>query len=164
MATLKTPVKESLGRMQLEHKAELTDLLNQQLANLSDLYSQTKFSHWNVNGSNFIAVHKLFDELAEEVEEAIDEVAERLAAMGGVARGTTRMAAEHSQLEEFPDGDFDSMTVLENLAEAFGRTGNLVRDAIKQADELDDAGTVDLLAQTSRMLDESLYFLESHGV
>ncbi len=164
MATTKMPVKKMMGRIQLEHKAELIDLLNQQLANLSDLYTQTKFAHWNVKGANFIAVHKLFDELAEKVEEAIDEIAERSTAIGGVARGTARMAAENSQLEEFPEGDFDSMTVLEIVAEAFASVGNTMREAINQADEFDDAATTDLLTQTTRMLDESLYFLESHGV
>ncbi|QVL34573.1 DNA starvation/stationary phase protection protein Dps [Telmatocola sphagniphila] len=160
----KITMHETTSRIKVENREELIELLNQQLANLSDLYSQTKFAHWNVKGANFIAVHKLFDKLAEEVEDAIDEVAERAAALGGLAKGTSRMVAEFSQLGEFPEGTTDCMSVLEVVSEAYANVGNRMREAVTQADELKDANTTDLLTQVSRMLDESLYFLESHGV
>ena len=85
-----------------KERGPLIELINQHLANLSDLYSQTKYAHWNVRGHHFIGVHKLFDELAEQVEEAVDTVAERISSLGGVARGTARMAVEHSTLDISP--------------------------------------------------------------
>ena len=56
--------------------------MNQHLADTFDLMSQTKFAHWNVKGPNFIALHKLFDELAETLEGHVDEIAERATALG----------------------------------------------------------------------------------
>src|SRR5688500_5604352 len=60
-------------------------LLNQQLANTSDLYSQTKQAHWNVKGIHFYQLHLLFDALAAKRLEESDEIAERATALGGYA-------------------------------------------------------------------------------
>jgi len=137
-------------------------MLNQQLATLSDLYTQTKHAHWNVKGSHFWGLHKLFDELAEGVEELVDTVAERLTALGGVAKGTTRMAASKTRLDEFPEGVHAGMEVVRVVADRFGTAGKDARQGIAQADEHGDADTADLLTEVSRFLDQSLYFLESH--
>jgi starvation-inducible DNA-binding protein len=85
-----------------ETRASVVGLLNQQLANVSDLYSQTKQAHWNVRGPEFYQVHKLFDDLAAPLQEMIDELAERAVTIGGFALGTVRCAANLSELEEFP--------------------------------------------------------------
>ncbi len=73
-------------------------LLNQQLADTADLYSQIKQAHWNVKGKDFIALHELFDDLAERMLAFVDEIAERATALGGTAMGTARMAATNSTL------------------------------------------------------------------
>ncbi len=83
-------------------RGHMVAMLNRQLATLTDLYTQTKHAHWNVKGANFWGLHKLFDQLAEGLEEHIDESAERLTALGGAAKGTVRMAAANSRLEDFP--------------------------------------------------------------
>ena len=140
----------------------LVDLLNQQLANLSDLFSQTKQAHWNAKGPQFWSLHKLFDELAGKVVEQTDEVAERATALGGVAQGTVRMAAANSKLVEFPSGISAGMDVVKAVADAFGAVANSLRAAIDVADEQGDALTADLFTQIARELDGSLYFLESH--
>src|SRR5262245_3673597 len=64
-------------------RKEMITLLNQRLADVIDLQLQAKLAHWNVRGPNFIALHKLFDEVAETVEEYVDLIAERTAALGG---------------------------------------------------------------------------------
>lgn len=143
-------------------RGPLIELINQQLANLSDLYTQTKYAHWNVRGRHFIMLHKLFDELAELVEESMDTVAERASSLGGVARGTARMTAEHSTLEEFPEGVYTDMDVVSAVADRFAHVGKEVRDAIGRSDDHDDPTTADMFTAVSRMLDKSLYFLESH--
>src|SRR5437899_2953932 len=101
----------------------IVGLLNQQLANLSDLHSQTKHSHWNVKGPQFWSLHKLFDKLAEGLLEHIDTVAERATALGGVANGTIRMAAAGSRLEEFPERTHAGMDVVGALADRFATAG-----------------------------------------
>jgi starvation-inducible DNA-binding protein len=143
-------------------REKLVALLNQQLADTFDLYSQTKFAHWNVKGPHFIALHKLFDELADDVLEHVDEIAERLTALGGVAAGTTRQAAAATRVPEFPAGTHKGMEVVAAVADRFGALGKSTREAIDKADALGDKDTADLFTGISRDLDQALYFLESH--
>src|SRR5512135_1140575 len=90
-------------------REQVITMLNQQLADTFDLYSQTKQAHWNVKGPEFFQLHKLFDKLAEGVLEAIDTIAERVTALGGVAMGTAHMAAQSSRLPEFPGKTMQAM-------------------------------------------------------
>lgn len=136
-------------------------LLNQQLANNFDLYSQIKQAHWNVKGARFYQLHKLFDELAEAVEEHLDDIAERATALGGTALGTVRMAAEASELPELP-GKFDSKKLIDLLVQRFAKGAASARAAIDSADESGDKDTADLLTAVSRTLDKSLWLLEAH--
>src|SRR5882724_11655828 len=73
-------------------------LLNQRLADCIDLQTQCKQAHWNVKGPSFIALHKLFDEINEDVEEYVDLIAERVVQLGGVAEGTVAVVAKRSTL------------------------------------------------------------------
>jgi starvation-inducible DNA-binding protein len=143
-------------------RKKLIDLLNQHLADTLDLFSQTKYAHWNVKGPTFIALHKLFDELAEGVEDMSDEIAERATALGGLATGTLRQGAAASRLPEFPSGTFKDMAVVDALAARYADLAKTSREAIDQADELGDKDTADLFTQVSRELDKSLWFLEAH--
>lgn len=143
-------------------RTRLISLLNQHVADAFDLMSQTKFAHWNVKGSNFIGLHKLFDELAELLEGHVDSLAERATALGGVATGTARQAAATSRVAEFPAGVFKCMDVVAALADRYAALGKTVREAIDEADELGDKDTADLFTDVSRDIDQSLYFLEAH--
>ena len=142
-------------------RAGVVALLNQQLANVSDLYSQTKQAHWNVRGQEFYQLHKLFDDLAEPLEEHIDTVAERAVTLGGVALGTVRAAAKHSEIPEFPHKP-GAMEYVKELAKRYATVANSVRKAIDAADKLGDADTADLFTALSRELDKAVYFLEAH--
>jgi starvation-inducible DNA-binding protein len=145
-----------------DNREKLIALLNQQLADSFDLLSQTKQAHWNVKGMQFISLHKLFDELADVVEEAVDMIAERATALGGTALGTARMAAAASRLPEYPLDAIDSRQHVEALAERYAHLAKTTRAAIDRADELEDLDTADLFTEVSRDLDKSLWFLEAH--
>jgi starvation-inducible DNA-binding protein len=145
-----------------EVRAKVVSLLNQQLADTFDLMAQTKFAHWNVKGPNFIAIHKLFDELAEKLEEHVDTIAERATALGGVAMGTIRQAAAMSQTPEFPAGVHKGIEVLTALADRYGVVGKSSREAIDKASEMGDLDTADVFTAVSREIDQALYFLEAH--
>lgn len=144
-----------------EARAAVVRILNQQLANVSDLYSQTKQAHWNVRGPEFYQLHKLFDDLAETLPEHVDTIAERAVTLGGFAMGTVRCAAATSELEEFPL-EPGALDYVEALAARFGTVANSVREDIDEADELGDKDTADLLTALSRELDKAVYFLEAH--
>jgi len=162
--SMPTPRKTSATRNDLpaDTRRQVAALLNQHLADLTDLYTQTKFAHWNIKGMSFIGLHKLFDEFAEIVEENIDTIAERVTALGYSALGTVRQSAAASQVEEFPIEVNEAKAVVTALAERYASVGKTVRAGIDAADEIADADTADLLTDVSRNLDESLYFLEAH--
>lgn len=143
-------------------RKKVNDILNQQLADSLDLMSQVKQAHWNVKGKDFWQLHKLFDEIAGEVLEWVDMIAERVTALGGFATGTVRMSAANSRLPEFPTDITDGMKHVRAVADRVAAYSNSAREAIDQTDELGDANTADLLTEISRCADKYLYFLEAH--
>jgi len=143
-------------------RAELIPLLNQRLADLIDLFNQTKYAHWNVKGAGFIALHELFDQIAERVEESCDLVAERVVTLGGRAEGTTRQAAAGSVLPEYEVGEVDGLQLVRSLARQLSALAATTRKSIATADDAGDPTTADLFTQISRTLDKDLWFLEAH--
>jgi len=140
----------------------MTALLNRQLIDTLDLYTQVKQAHWNIKGPHFIALHELFDKLAEDLEGPVDDIAERVTALGGIARGTARMVARESRLPELPGDSFDGMAVVAALADRYAVLGASTRAAIETAGTAGDADTSDLFTGVSRGLDKALWFLEAH--
>jgi starvation-inducible DNA-binding protein len=104
----------------------------------------------------------LFDDLADQLKQYVDLIAERVTALGGTALGTVRMAAAASRLTEYPLDPGGSMEHVEALAERWAALAATTRSAIKTAEDEDDATTADLLTEVSRGLDKSLWFLEAH--
>ena len=155
---------ELLTRNDIPHhvRSAMIELLNQQLADAFDLYSQTKQAHWNVKGMHFIQLHELFDSLASSVLGFVDEIAERATALGGYAKGTARMAAHHSRLAEFPEGVVDGKAVVTLLAERYAQFAASTRAAIDEALKHEDQDTADLMIEISREMDKHLWFLEAH--
>jgi starvation-inducible DNA-binding protein len=145
-----------------QSREKLVGLLNQQLADTFDLYSQTKQAHWNVKNMQFYQLHELFDELAEQLHEHVDMIAERATALGGVAMGTARIAARTSRIEEYPLDTVDSLQHVEALALRFASYAATTRAAIDQAIRWDDQGSADLFTDISRGMDKALWFLEAH--
>lgn len=157
-----TKLYETRVSIPAKSRKKIVAMLNQNLADLSDLYSQTKHAHWNVVGPRFYQIHKLCDELAKIIENHVDVLAERITALGGVAMGTVRMAAAASRLEEFPTENKGDLEYLVALVDRYGASATAVRQAIDEADEQEDAGTADLMTDIVRDLDKALYFLEAH--
>ena len=145
-----------------ETRKKMVDLLNRQLADTFDLFSQTKQAHWNVKGAQFYQLHELYDALAGELLAYVDLIAERATALGGAAQGTVRMAAGVARLPEFPSGGIDSLPSVEALAKRFAALAATTRKAIDTAEQAEDMDTADLFTEVSRGLDKSLWFLEAH--
>jgi starvation-inducible DNA-binding protein len=130
-----------------EAREGLVDLLNSHFADPTDLYTQVKFAHWNVKGSDFIQLHELFDEIAAHGLEITDLIAERATTLGGDANGTLRQAAAGSSLDEYPQ---------------VGAYAASTRQAIEESDKLGDAASSDLFTAVARQIDKDLWFLEAH--
>ena len=143
-------------------RVKAIELLNARLADCIDLQTQTKQAHWNVKGPNFIALHELFDQINEDVEDYVDDIAERAVQLGGVAEGTARMAAKRSSLAEYSAKAVDGHSHVEALSSALAAFGTAARKGIDQADELGDLDTADLFTEVSRRIDKWLWFVEAY--
>jgi starvation-inducible DNA-binding protein len=155
MYTTKNSLPEKL-------RIQATGLLQEHLSNSLDLISQAKQAHWNVKGPDFIALHELFDKIAEDAEEYLDLVAERIVQLGGIAEGTLRIAAKRTQLPEYPLDISAGHKHVNALAYTLAFYGERVRKAIDDADELGDRDTADIFTEISRGVDKYLWFVEAH--
>lgn len=135
-------------------QSALTDTLNLRLA--------VKQAHWTVRGPHFQQLHELFDSFVEPLDTEIDEMAERIATLGGVPDGRAETVAGAATLQAYPLDAEKGDVHLSALADRFAAVGNLLREGIDTTDEAGDADTADLLTATSRFLDQSLWFLEAH--
>src|SRR5687767_14597555 len=88
--------------LSLKTRQTVTELLQARLTDAIDLQTQMKQAHWNIKGPHFIGLHKLFDDINEDVEKYIDEIAERAVQLGAIVHGTARAVAKGSSLKEYP--------------------------------------------------------------
>jgi starvation-inducible DNA-binding protein len=143
-------------------RTKVIELLNARLADAIDLGTQTKHAHWNVKGPNFIALHELFDKVAESVEEYVDGIAERVTALGGTAHGTLATVARATTLKAYPEDISEGLAHVDALSSALADFGAKARAAIETSGRLADADTADLFTEISRENDKYLWFLEAH--
>jgi starvation-inducible DNA-binding protein len=143
-------------------RIEVIGLLNHRLADCIDLQAQSKQAHWNVKGPAFIALHKLFDDVNEAAAEYADLLAERVVQLGGVAEGTVGIVAERSTLVDYPIGLSTGSEHVAALSDALAGFGRAVRVGIEEMNELEDAGSADILTEISRGVDKWLWFVEAH--
>ncbi|HLT30005.1 MAG TPA: DNA starvation/stationary phase protection protein Dps [Myxococcaceae bacterium] len=146
-----------------EKRAGLIELLNELLANSLDLHSQAKQAHWNVKGRHFISAHELFEDVAKHTAAHSDDIAERVAALGGYALGTTRQVAQRTRLDEFAPSSLNGQDCLSELVDRLAAHATLLRAGIEQTGgDLADPVTEDLLVEVLREVEVDLWFLESH--
>jgi starvation-inducible DNA-binding protein len=143
-------------------RTRVIELLNTRLADAIDLGTAAKHAHWNVKGPNFIALHELFDKVAETVEEHIDTIAERVTALGGRAHGTLAAVTRATTLKPYPEDLAEGLAHVDALSLALADYGAKIRAAIDAADKLGDSDTADLFTGISREADKYLWFLEAH--
>ena len=137
-------------------------LLNARLADLIDLQLALKHAHWNVKGPHFIALHTMFDDLQGPLTGQIDDMAERITALGGTAMGSLQGVEKATSLPALPTDLFDGLGLVGALADRTAALGKAVRQGIADTTEMGDADAADLLTGLSRQLDKTLWFLEAH--
>src|SRR3569833_1081305 len=108
-------------------RTSIVNLLNSRLADAIDLGTQAKQAHWNVKGPNFIALHELFDQVAEHIEDHVDTLAERITALGGTANGTIAAVSRTSGLRASPPDIIDGLEHVAALSTAVASFGAKVR-------------------------------------
>lgn len=153
---------ETKNDMSQNVRKKVIDLLNARLVDAIDLRAQVKQAHWAVRGPHFIGLHELFDDIGIRVIEQVDEIAERVTALGGVPDGTVQNVARQTSLPHYPTDITAGLDHVDALSTALAAFGKGVRKAIDEAEELGDAGTADLFTGISRAIDKDLWFVEAH--
>ena len=122
------------------------EMLNAYLADLHVLYIKTRKYHWNVAGPSFKEYHEFFEEQYKELEEVIDQVAERIRTLGGKPLSTMADFIAGTSLEEDHNGEVKTTHMFERLLADHEQVTRELRDNVTTADEeLGDAGTADFL-------------------
>ena len=143
-------------------QVEAIEILNRTLALTLELKTQVKYAHWNVKGMHFYQLHQLYDGIATQLEAYIALITERIAALGGEAMGTTRIAAQKSEIPEYPlnlSNGKDHVTALVAQIATYARA---IRAGIDCGIGLGEADTADLYTEISRTIDKYLWFQEAH--
>ena len=143
-------------------RERVVDLLNSRLADSIDLKTQAKHAHWNVKGPEFFALHQLFDAIAGHCDEQSDVIAERVTALGGVAKCIAQLVVRNSNI---PDYDLDA-TLGEQHIRALGKGimgfAAQLRADIDLVEGFGDKPSADLLTEIVRQADKDLWLLEAH--
>jgi starvation-inducible DNA-binding protein len=127
-------------------RKENVDLLNQILADTITLRDLYKKHHWQVSGHTFYMLHLLFDKHAEEQTELVDQIAERIQTLGGIAIAMAADVAETTRIERPPRGREEVPVQIDRLLEAHELVLKECREAAEKADDNGDLGTNDLLS------------------
>jgi starvation-inducible DNA-binding protein len=146
-----------------EQRAGVAAILDRTLSDLYVLYTQTRNYHWNVVGEHFRDLHKLLEEQYEELDAAIDLVAERSRKLGAPALGTLKEFLDHASLKEQP-GDYpDSYTMLSNLCSDHEAVIQSLRQFADDCDEkYHDMGTNDFLIGLMQEHEKMAWMLRSY--
>ncbi len=148
------------SRLPAPSRTRVIEVLNQTLADGTDLYTQAKSAHWNLKGPYFASLHALFDGVATAVLGFNDELAERAVTLGGRAAGTARQAVKGSRLPELPEATRD-LELARHLADRLEGYLEGVRAARRTAEESGDDDTVDLLTEVASELEKQGWFLRA---
>ena len=120
------------------------ELLSAVLANEMTLYIKTRKFHWNVSGESFMELHKLFENQYKQLEESIDEIAERIGKLGHKTIGTMQEFSKLSSIKEYPGKYASSKDLLTELLKDHENVIIQLRKNVEESTEKNkDAGTAD---------------------
>lgn len=145
-------------------RIQIVELLNQSLADTINLKSQILQAIWHVRGIHFYQFYLLFEEIAEQLDEQIMLITDRISALASTPLLTVRIVARHSQLPELTFNNSDPAETLEALTQSLSVHGRSTRFAIEQTTDMDDAVTANIYTKLCRVVDYHLWLLESHCI
>lgn len=140
----------------------VTDLLNNVLSDEYVLYTKTRNYHWNVTGLQFNDLHKFFESQYEELNDIVDEVAERARSVGGRSFGTLSEFEKHSRLKEEPGKALNAKEMLSSLLSDHESLIQVLRkDLDTCASKFQDMGTSDFLTGLMEKHEKMAWMLRS---
>lgn len=139
------------------------DILNRLLADEVTLYVKTRNFHWNVEGSQFSELHKFFESQYDEIDEIMDEVAERARALGGYASGSLGEFVKNARLKEAKGGKRAASDMLAELLEDHEALVRSLREESETVGEKHgDAGTEDFLVGLMEQHEKMAWMLRAY--
>lgn len=144
-----------------EHRKAIAEALSKVLADSYMLYLKTHNYHWNVTGELFHSLHEQFEGQYTELAEAVDEIAERIRALGHKAPGSFKEFSSLTSIEEDTEKP-EAMEMVRRLAVANEQVLRTARQALDPAKEADDEATIDLLTQRLHVHSKTAWMLRSH--
>ena len=141
---------------------DIPSLLNTHVATHIDLHARLKQAHWNCTGPNFIGLHKLFDDAADQIESYYDTLAERARALGAEAEGTLEAVSDGSILPAYTLGVADGQKHVAAIVKDLTAVSTEGRRAIKSCLDDGDQATADVFIEITRGLDQLRYLIGSH--
>src|ERR1700680_2822483 len=146
-------------------RLEMTEHLNQLLADTMTLRDLYKKSHWQVAGPTFYQLHLLFDKHFGEQSELVDTIAERIQLLGGLSIAMAHDVAETTQIERPPKGREEVPVQISRLLDAHQIIIRDCRALAKRASTIGDEGTNDLAVSDALRTNElQVWFLSEHLV
>lgn len=135
--------------------------LNQFLADLSILAKKVQNFHWNIQGKGFFTIHEQLDKMYEDLNEIVDEVAERILALNGRPFSTMKSYLENSKIAEGKNEAITIEEALKTLTVDFDYIVNEAKVVKKQADEVEDFGTSAMMDEYIIKYEKLLWMLHS---
>jgi starvation-inducible DNA-binding protein len=143
-----------------EVRQEIAEHLSHLLADSYTLYLKTHNFHWNVTGPHFNTLHTMFETQYAELAIAVDEIAERIRALGVKAPGTYREFASLASIEE-ANGDESAEDMIRGLVTAQEAVVRTARSAFPVVESAADEPTADLLTQRMQVHEKNAWMLRS---
>ncbi|WP_188542983.1 Dps family protein [Rhodococcoides trifolii] len=156
-----TTASYTVPGMSTEDGTKVAALLQDRLNALNDLHLTLKHIHWNVVGPNFISVHEMLDPQVEAVRGFADEVAERIATLGGSAKGTPGTIVNERKWDDYSIGRAPAIDHLGALDLVYTGVISDHRNAIEETGDVDPV-TEDLLIGQSGQLELFHWFVRAH--
>lgn len=141
-------------------RSEVAEALTKVLADSQAVYQKTHGYHWNVRGPSFFSVHNLLEQQYRDIWAALDDIAERIRALGVLA---PQSGSAFANLTSIKDGDpeKEAEEMLRELMKDHETVIGTARDGIKVADEAGDEASVDLLTQRLAAHEKFAWMLRS---
>ena len=138
---------------------EISDALRHLLADVFVLFVKTKSFHWHIGGRHFREDHLLLDEHATQIFDMIDEIAERIRKIGGIAVRSIGDVSQNQRLKDQDANDCSATDMLRELLDDNGRLTTFLRQAHELCDRHQDVATTSLLENWIDESERRVWFL-----
>ncbi len=138
----------------------LTEILNKQIANWSILYVKLHNYHWYITGQQFFTLHLKFEEFYNEAGLHVDELAERLLAIGGKPVATMKDLLETATVKDALNNE-SAEQMVQTIIDDFSVIVNELKEGIEVAEQLNDEITGDILLNIQLGLEKHIWMLKA---